>query len=61
MGKTTALLFGEPPNTNKKKLSQAQVEKLLDIDGDAYGRYKRNELKPSIDMAAKIADVLKYY
>ena len=62
MVKTTVLLFGERLTQirKKKKLSQAEVGKLLDIDGDAYGRYERNEVKPSIDMAAKIADVLSF-
>lgn len=41
-----------------KKISQAQMGKLLGIDGDAYGRYERNEVKPSIDMATKIANAL---
>lgn len=36
-----------------------EVGKLLEIDGDAYGRYERNEVKPSIEMAAKIADAFK--
>lgn len=59
MGKTTVLLFGERLTQirKKRKLSQAEVGKLLEIDGDAYGRYERNEVKPSIEMAAKIADV----
>lgn len=61
MGKTTILLFGERLTKirKKKKISQAEVGKLLEIDGDAYGRYERNEVKPSIEMAAKIADVFK--
>jgi len=61
MGKTANLLFGERLTLirKKKKLSQAEVGKLLDIDGDAYGRYERNEVKPSIEMASKVADVLK--
>lgn len=42
----------------KKKMSQAQMGKLLGIDGDAYGRYERNEVRPSIEMAAKIANAL---
>lgn len=59
MGKPTVLLFGERLTQirKKKKLSQAEVGKLLEIDGDAYGRYERNEVKPSIEMAARIADV----
>jgi len=61
MVNTTILLFGERLTQirKKKKLSQADVGKLLEIDGDAYGRYERNEVKPSIEMAAKIADVFK--
>ena len=42
----------------RKKMSQAQMGKILGIDGDAYGRYERNEVKPSIEMAAKIANAL---
>ncbi len=43
----------------KKKFSQAQMGKLLKIDGDAYGRYERDEVKPSIEMATKIANALE--
>ncbi|MEO6915609.1 MAG: helix-turn-helix transcriptional regulator [Chitinophagaceae bacterium] len=32
--------------------------KLLKFDGDAYGRYECNEVKPSINKSAKIADAL---
>lgn len=54
------MLFGERLTQirKKKKLSQSEVGKILGIDGDAYGRYERNEVKPSIEMATKIADVL---
>jgi transcriptional regulator with XRE-family HTH domain len=54
------MLFGDRLTQvrKKKKLSQAQVGKLLTIDGDAYGRYERNEVKPSIEMATKIAEIL---
>lgn len=40
MGKTTVLLFDERLThiRKKKKLSQAEVGKLLEIDGDDYGR-----------------------
>lgn len=31
----------------------------IGINGDAYGRYERNEVKPSIEVAAKIADALE--
>ncbi|MBL4753430.1 MAG: helix-turn-helix transcriptional regulator [Flavobacteriales bacterium] len=42
----------------RKKVSQADMGKLLSIDGDAYGRYERDEVKPSIDMAVKISNAL---
>lgn len=42
----------------KKKLSQADVGKLVGINGDAYGRYERNEVKPTIQMATSIANAL---
>lgn len=55
------MLFGDRLTQvrKKKKLSQSETGKLLGIDGDAYGRYERNEVKPSIEMATKIAEVLQ--
>jgi len=55
------MIFGERCSQirKRKKLSQAQMGKLLNIDGDAYGRYERNEVKPSIEMATKIANTLE--
>ncbi len=43
----------------RKKLSQADIGKLVGINGDAYGRYERNEVKPTIEMAVKIAKALE--
>ena len=43
----------------RKKLSQAEVGKLIGINGDAYGRYERSEVKPTIEMALKIAKALE--
>lgn len=43
----------------RKKLSQAEVGKLIGINGDAYGRYERNEVKPTIEVAVKIAKALE--
>lgn len=43
----------------KKNLSQAEVGKKIGINGDAYGRYERNEVKPTIEMAVKIAQALE--
>ena len=43
----------------RKKLSQAEVGKRIGITGDAYGRYERNEVRPTIEMAVKIAKGLE--
>ena len=43
----------------RKKMSQADVGKIININGDAYGRYERDEVKPTIEMANKIANALK--
>ena len=43
----------------RRKMSQADVGKIININGDAYGRYERDEVKPTIDMANKIANALK--
>jgi transcriptional regulator with XRE-family HTH domain len=37
----------------------AKVGKLIGINGDAYGRYERGEVRPTIEMAIKIADALE--
>lgn len=42
----------------KKKMSQADMGKALSIGGDAYGRYERGEVKPSIQVAIKVANIL---
>ncbi|MGN7784999.1 helix-turn-helix domain-containing protein [Niabella sp. 22666] len=33
--------------------------KKISINGDAYGRYGRNKVKPTIEMAVKIAQALE--
>jgi len=55
------MTFGERLSLIRKRrdLSQADVGKLIGIKGDAYGRYERDEVKPTIDMAAKISNALK--
>lgn len=54
------MTFGERLTQVRKRkgLSQAEVGKLIGINGDAYGRYERNEVKPTIEMAVKIAKAL---
>jgi transcriptional regulator with XRE-family HTH domain len=41
-----------------KKLSQDDLAKKLDLQGAVIGRYERDEVKPSIEVAARIAQVL---
>jgi len=43
----------------KKKLSQAALGNLIGTSGDVVGRYERGDIKPSIDVVVKIADVLE--
>ena len=43
----------------KKKLSQNDLGKMIGTSGDILGRYERDEVKPSIEVVIKIADVLK--
>lgn len=42
----------------KLKLSQNDLGKAVGTSGDIVGRYERDEVKPSIDVAIKIADAL---
>ena len=42
-----------------KSLSQDGLAKQLGVHGAVIGRYERDEVKPSIEMATKIADVLQ--
>lgn len=41
-----------------RKLSQDDLAKKLDLQGAVIGRYERDEVKPSIEVAARIAQVL---
>jgi transcriptional regulator with XRE-family HTH domain len=42
----------------KKKISQSELAKRVGTIAVTIGRYERNEIKPSIDIANKIASVL---
>lgn len=42
-----------------KKLSQDDLAKKLGAQGAVIGRYERDEVKPSIEMAAAIAEALE--
>jgi len=43
----------------QKKLSQADLEKIIGTSGDVIGRYKRGDITPSVDVVAIIADALE--
>ena len=55
------MTFGERLSyvRKSKKLSQSDIGKMIGINGDAYGRYERDEVKPTIEMATKISNALK--
>lgn len=42
----------------RKKLSQSELAKMVGTIAVTIGRYERGEIKPSIDIASKIADAL---
>lgn len=41
-----------------KKISQADLAKKIGVHGAVIGRYERNEVKPSIEIASQIAKAL---
>jgi transcriptional regulator with XRE-family HTH domain len=43
----------------QKKMSQAELGKLSGVNGDIVGKYERDEMKPSIETAKKLADALE--
>ena len=54
------MTFGERVGMLRKqlKLSQEELAKKIGTSAPIIGRYERNEIKPSIEVAAKIADTL---
>ncbi len=54
------MLFGERLTLarKKRKVSQEELAKRLGVHAPILGRYERNEVKPSIEVAANIADAL---
>lgn len=42
----------------RKGISQADLGKIVGTSGDIIGKYERDEVKPSIEVASKIADAL---
>lgn len=54
------MLFGERLITvrKNKKMSQDELAKAIGVHAPVIGRYERDEVKPSIEVAVKIADAL---
>ncbi|MEC7755022.1 MAG: helix-turn-helix transcriptional regulator [Bacteroidota bacterium] len=54
------MTFGQKLASCRKeqRLSKAEIGKRSGVNGDIVGKYERDEIKPSIDTAAKIADAL---
>ena len=42
-----------------KKMSQDEVGKLVGVHGAVIGRYERDEVKPSIEIATQLAEALE--
>lgn len=55
------MLFGERLTTVRKakKISQDELAKRIGVHAPVIGRYERGEVKPSIEVATKIADALE--
>lgn len=55
------MTFGEHITTLRKRreLSQADLGKAVGTSGDLIGKYERDEVKPSVEVAIKIADALE--
>jgi transcriptional regulator with XRE-family HTH domain len=55
------MTFGEHIATlrKRKSLSQSDLGKAVGTSGDIIGKYERDEVKPSIEVASKIADALE--
>jgi len=55
------MLFGERIlNIRKaKKISQEELANIIGVHAPVIGRYERGEVKPSIEVASKLADALQ--
>ncbi len=54
------MTFGEKITyaRKQKKMTQGDLGKAIGTSGDIIGKYERDEIKPSIDTAARVADAL---
>jgi len=55
------MTFGEHITTLRKRkgISQGELGKMVGTSGDIIGKYERDEVKPSVEVASKIADALE--
>lgn len=55
------MTFGEHITTlrKRKSISQSELGKAVGTSGDIIGKYERDEVKPSVEVASKIADALE--
>src|ERR1041385_7545134 len=55
-----SMTLGQQMTTLRKKkgLAQSEMSKAIGTSGDIIGRYERDEVKPSVEVAAKIAQAL---
>ncbi|MBG6130722.1 MULTISPECIES: helix-turn-helix domain-containing protein [unclassified Aquimarina] len=55
------MLFGERllSTRKKKKISQDELAKKIGAHAPIIGRYEREEVKPSVEIATKIAEALE--
>ena len=55
------MTFGEriTYSRKQKKMTQGDLGKLVGTSGDIIGKYERDEIKPSIETACKIADAME--
>ena len=60
-GEPTQISFGKRLTEVRKdkKMSQDEVGKLVGVHGAVIGRYERDEVKPSIEMATQLAEALE--
>jgi transcriptional regulator with XRE-family HTH domain len=55
------MTFGEHIATLRKRkgISQSDLGKAVSTSGDIIGKYERDEVKPSVEVAARLADALQ--
>lgn len=55
------MTFGEHIATLRKRkgISQSDLGKAVGTSGDIIGKYERDEVKPSVEVAARLADALE--